>query len=81
MADKNSIASMFDELAFEDKNLIMFTLTSLQLEETDSGVQLVLRLKRKIQTELLTTYLPTMLLLGITFATTFFKPMYFEVAL
>jgi hypothetical protein len=79
MANKNSRALLFDELAFEDKNLIMFTITSLELEETDIGVQLVLRLKRKIQTELLTTFLPTVLLLGITFATTFFKPMYFEV--
>ena len=35
-------------------------------------------MKRKIQTEMLTTYLPTILLLGITYATTFFKPMYFE---
>ena len=41
-------------------------------------VQLVLVMKRKIQTEMLTTYLPTILLLGIPYATTFFKPMYFE---
>ena len=39
---------------------------------------MVISLKRKIQTELLTTYLPTLLLLIITYATTFFKPMYFE---
>ena len=39
---------------------------------------MVINLKRKIQTELLTTYLPTILLLGITYATTFFKSEYFE---
>lgn len=39
---------------------------------------MVINLKRKIQSELLTTYLPTILLLGITYATTFFKSEYFE---
>ena len=36
-------------------------------------------LKRKITSELMTTYFPTLLL--ITFATTFFKPFFFEAAL
>ena len=31
--------------------------------------------------EMMTTYLPSILLLMITFATTFFKPVYFEAAL
>ena len=31
--------------------------------------------------EFLTTYLPTVLLILITYATTFFKPFYFEAAL
>ena len=38
-------------------------------------------LKRKILSELLSTYLPSLLLLMITFATTFFKQTYFEAAL
>ena len=37
--------------------------------------------KRRLMNELLTTYLPTFLLLGITYATTFFKHFYFEAAL
>jgi len=37
--------------------------------------------KRRLTNELLTTYLPTFLLLGITYATTFFKPYFFEAAL
>jgi hypothetical protein len=37
--------------------------------------------KRRLTNELLTTYLPTFLLLGITYATTFFKTFYFEAAL
>ena len=38
-------------------------------------------LKRKIQTEIITTYLPSLLLMVITFATTFFKDCFFEAAL
>ena len=38
-------------------------------------------LKRRLNNELLTTYLPTLLLLGITYATTYFKSVYFEAAL
>ena len=37
-------------------------------------------LKRRLTIELLTTYLPSLLLLGITYATTLFKPFYFEAA-
>ena len=37
--------------------------------------------KRRVTNELLTTYLPSFLLLLITYATTFFKPIYFEAAL
>ena len=38
-------------------------------------------LKRIITSELMTTYFPSFLLLLITFATTFFKPFFFEAAL
>ena len=38
-------------------------------------------LKRMLTNELLTTYLPSILLLGITYATTFFKSFFFEAAL
>ena len=34
--------------------------------------------KRRLINELLTTYLPSFLLLLISYATTFFKPFYFE---
>ena len=45
------------------------------------GISMMIFLKRKIISEMLTTYLPTFLLLMITFATTFFKPFFFEAAL
>ena len=36
--------------------------------------------KRRLTNKLLTTYLPSILLLLISYATTFFKPFYFEAA-
>ena len=39
---------------------------------------LQLFLKRRILNELLTTYLPTILILAIVYATNFFKPFFFE---
>ena len=42
---------------------------------------MVIFFKRKVQTEMLTTYLPTLLLLMITYATTFYATTYFEASL
>ena len=42
---------------------------------------MVVVMKRKIISEMMTTYFPTILLTAITFATTFFKPIFFEAAL
>ena len=78
---KNSQAKSFKHMEFDDKDLIMFTITDLKLEKSDEQVHMVMHLKRKIQTEMLTTYLPTVLLLAVSYATTFFKPIYFEASL
>ena len=45
------------------------------------GLRMVVVMKRKIISEMMTTYFPTILLTAITFATTFFKPFFFEAAL
>ena len=45
------------------------------------GISMVLVMKRKITSEMMTTYFPSLLLTAITFATTFFKPFFFEAAL
>ena len=42
---------------------------------------MVVFMKRKITSEMMTTYFPSLLLTAITFATTFFKPFFFEAAL
>ena len=76
--NKYSEAKGFMQLEFDDKDLVMFTITDLRLEKRKEQVHMVINLKRKIQTEMLTTYLPTLLLLISAYTTTFFKPIYFE---
>ena len=68
--DKSIILKLF-------LNLIRFTNTDL----TKTGIKMEIVFKRRLTNELLTTYLPTFLLLGISYATTFFKPFFFEAAL
>ena len=79
--DSSSLAKDYKDLAAEEKDLIMFTISDLRLEKRNEQVHMVISLKRKIQTEMLTTYLPTLLLLITSFATTFFKAIYFEASL
>ena len=81
MMNKENEAKDFKHLEFNDKDLIMFTITDLKLEKKEEEVHMVINLKRKIQTEMLTTYLPTLLLLAISYATIYFKPEYFEASL
>ena len=76
--DKNSIAHQFKNLVPEDKDLIMFTITDVSLAKAGQQVKMVIVLKRKILKELLTTYLPTLLLLFMTYATSYFSSFYFE---
>ena len=66
----------------ESKDLTMFVIKKWALTTTESGgVQMTIVLKRKIMNEMMTTYLPSVLLILITYATTFFKAYYFEAAL
>ena len=64
----------------------IFRLTDWNLDykwvgEEKQGIHMVVVMKRKIISEMMTTYLPSTLLVAITFATTFFKPFFFEAAL
>ena len=45
------------------------------------GIRMTIVMKRKITSEMMTTYFPSLLLTAIPFATTFFKPFFFEAAL
>ena len=64
----------FTQLIPEDLDLTMFLITNLTLEDytNTNMVFMSLKLKRKIAVELFTTYLPTTLLLIITFVTILF---------
>ena len=42
-----------------------------------NGLRMAVKMKRKITSEMMTTYFPSLLLTAITFATTFFKPIFF----
>merc|ERR1712240_637993 len=53
----------------------------VQRTQNDGTLAMIMVLKRKVTSELMTTYFPTLLLTAITFATTFFKPFFFEAAL
>ena len=46
----------------------------------NSGLKMEVTLRRILANELLTTYLPSFFLIGICYATTFFKSFYFEAA-
>ena len=72
MVDKDSVPKNFNSLLPEDTDLVMFQFQELTLVKRNGLVVMTMVLKRKIVTELLTTYLPTILLLLISFVTIFF---------
>ena len=50
------------------------------LDSPSRGLKMEIVFKRRLTNELLTTYLPSLLLLLMSYATTYFKPFYFEAA-
>ena len=74
MSNKLSEPRTFRDLKNEDKDLTLFIISDLTLakEGNKNMVYMAIKLKRKIVTELVTTYFPTILLLLITFTTMFF---------
>ena len=67
-------------------DMIIFQNINWGLERSMFGsdkevVVMTIVMKRKITSEMMTTYFPSLLLTAITFATTFFKPFFFEAAL
>ena len=74
MVNKKKSKKGFSDLGSEDLDLTMFTITDLTLTRAKEAnlVYMAIKLKRKVVTELVTTYLPTILLLLITYTTIFF---------
>merc|ERR1719266_3082157 len=68
----------------QDKDMTQFSIIECVLVNAThpkTGIRMKITLKRKIMSELMTTYFPSLLLMMITYATTFFKPFFFEAAL
>ena len=61
--------------------VIDWSLENKTLKTGKEGISMAVVMKRKITSEMMTTYFPSLLLTAITFATTFFKPFFFEAAL
>ena len=85
--EREKVRLVPDNLRLMQKtDMAIFVLTHLDLvykneQSPEEGIQLVMRMRRKVTTEMMTTYLPTALLLLIAYSTTFFKPCFFEAAL
>ena len=58
--------------------LMQYTVKNWIIEETSTGVVVTIVLGRKILNEILTTYLPTFLLIIIIHSTNYYKDFFFE---
>ena len=81
MIDRDKFPRKFLEMGPEDLDLTMFTIIDLSLVKIGQHVEMRIQLKRKISKELLTTFLPTILLLLITFTSMAFDKSLFGDAL
>ena len=85
--DEASVGLIPNQLRMKQKlEMSIFEIKDWRFEEqtysNETGaLKMTMVLKRKVTSELMTTYFPTLLLTAITFATTFFKPIFFEAAL
>ena len=66
----------------QPKDMTLFTSSVLQkASHPKLGIQIKIAMKRKIMSEMMTTYFPSLLLMMTTYANTFFKSFFFEAAL
>ena len=81
---KSVILNPLNMTLVQPRDMTMFTITKYVLvnsSDPKGGIQMTITLKRKIMSEMMTTYFPSLLLLIITYATTFFKTYFFEAGL
>ena len=85
---ENSTLKLFPKHLWreQDVDMTLFRMEHWELDfknesAPEEGVSMAIFLRRKILSEMMGTYLPSILLMMITFATTFFKPYFFEAAL
>ena len=83
--DKESVTLLPHGVTIKQSlDMVLFTITDYDLvnaTQPGEGIRMTITLKRKIMSEMMTTYFPSLLLMMITYATTFFKPFFFEAAL
>ena len=83
--DNKSVTLLpLDKTIKQSLDMVLFSITDFDLVNATypgEGIRMTITLKRKIMSEMMTTYFPSFLLMLITFATTFFKPFFFEAAL
>ena len=85
--DNSTVTLIPDQLVMgQAVDMPIFILTNWNMKtgifwKGKRGIITQVVLKRKITSEMMTTYFPSLLLIAITFATTFFKPFFFEAAL
>ena len=81
---KETVRLVPDKILMKQKlEMTMFEITFWNLDYNDNhdGLRVLIVIKRNFVSEIMITYFPSFLLLAITFATTFFKPFFFEAAL
>ena len=79
--DQKTVQLMANQMIMKSKTtLTQYEMTKWTLEKTERGISMIIVFKRMVTSELLTTYMPSLLLIFTTYATTFFKPFYFEVS-
>ena len=83
--DMNSVVLLPSNVTLKQSlDMTLFTVTQYVLRNASdpgTGICMTIAMKRKIMSEMMTTYFPSLLLMMITYATTFFKPFFFEAAL
>ena len=83
--DKMSVILLpFNVTMEQPLDMTLFSITHFVLvnaSDPGRGIRMTITMKRKIMSEMMTTYFPSLLLMMITYATTFFKPFFFEAAL
>ena len=83
--DNQSVTLLpLDLIVEQAEDMTLFSVTDQMLVNVDQprkGIKMTIKMKRKILSEMMTTYFPSLLLMMITYATTFFKPIFFEAAL
>ena len=84
ISDQKNVDLIAGFLDMEQKaNMNLFNIISSRLiaYQSKKELRMTIVMRRKIMSEMMTTYFPSLLLMMITFATTLFKPFFFEAAL